>query len=336
MANRQVTGLPTQKYWDLVLKMYCVDEELEECIPDLPKDVATFLSAKVPWEYQYATAPAETNNAENGLQMVRTWVALGRRSQGNMNNMKKNMKNMNGLFEEPESATVAGVREITGKYYNDGTMIVWDPSTPPEKAQLQNARGTKIAIDDAHLDVVLFRVPRTVDGLTVSGTVRRVLHSIYSAGSDLENYQGFARTFADSIQKSLKYVAVEDAHAVIMSFERAKWQAKIKDIIGVQGGMDEMAIGDGFNFVRPSAYKDKLSNNEIATIKSAKAAANARTAANAKKSLAPASGFSRELSTPMLAPDRAKPRLGFEGSPRQALERAKARKEQSRRRFLFF
>ena len=139
MAGRVITGLPTQKYWDEILKMYCVEDEDESCIPDLPKDVATFLSAKVPWEYQYATAPAEMNNAKNGLQMVRTWVALGeRKPDGNRN------ENRNGLFEEPESATVAGVREITGKYYNDGTMIVWDPSTPPEKAQLQNARGTKI------------------------------------------------------------------------------------------------------------------------------------------------------------------------------------------------
>lgn len=269
MAGRVITGLPTQKYWDEILKEYC-EENDEICIPDLPKDVATFLSAKVPWEYQYATAPAEKNNGKNGLQMVRVWVALGERHPDSYN--------MNGLFEEPESRTVAGVREITGKYYNDGTMIVWNPSTPPEKAQLQNARGTKIKIDDAHLDVVLFRVPRTVDGLTVSGTVRRVLHSIYSASGgsarSIQTYQGFARTFADSIQKSLKYYAdgIRDMEgAVIMSFERAKWQAKIKDIIGVQGGMDEMAIGDGFNYVRPSAYKDRSSN----------AKANARTAVKA-------------------------------------------------------
>jgi len=278
---------PTQVYWDAVLRLYAAACKYQRNSNsnyryfsgmDLPKDVDTFISSKVPWRYQ-DIQDASNSASKKGLCMVRRWATM----------------TDNGLFlvvdSDFDGRTVAGVYEITGLFYNDGTVLIWEMGSPIETAQLATdwkTRANMRPIDDAHLDVVLFNVPRTVEiprqnqpnpgsnrPVTVQGTVRQVLHAINVKSLNVQ-YIGLKRAFHDAISKSTVYSTLnvdgtqwfnatngydsvdgpggsQRGLGVIMSFERAKWQAKIKHIVGEEGGLDDMATGEMPKLGRKSA-----------------------------------------------------------------------------------
>jgi hypothetical protein len=196
-----------------------------DCLYDVPGNVETFVSSKVPWKYQNVNMKNYAKNINNdkkdwskGLEMVRVWSST--------------------LKKHPEGVTVAGAVEITGLVYSAG-----------------------VPIDEAHLDVMLFRIPRTVsyfnygytqmnndddkDSVTVYGTVRQVLQQLHDGFSNHEfRYAGLSRSFERVMKRSTKY-SLSFGIAVKMSPERAKWQQKMRNVLGVDGGMDNMAIGLG-------------------------------------------------------------------------------------------
>lgn len=253
---------PTQTNWDEVTNLYkehcdannATTNDDYGCIYDFPDNVDTFVSSKVPWKYQNVKMNTVKNNGNNKeLRMIRVWASMGRF--------------MEDLLEIPEGGTVAGAFEITGLYYNDGKVILWDPTKPPEKASL-GTRWTNEAeeevplIDDAHLDVMLFRIPRTIfigdeygKQITVQGTVRQVLQKIYESGLGV-NYSGLIRTLEEALKNSTTYIITGKSIGVTMSPERAKWQKKIKNIVGIEGTLNVMSYGAGQNRGRMSVYND--------------------------------------------------------------------------------
>ena len=259
---------PTQTNWDQVTNLYnehCdannATNDDDGCIYDFPANIDTFISSKVPWKYQNAKMNTVKNNGTNKeLRMIRVWATMG--------------GYVDDLLEIPEGGTVAGAFEITGLYYNDGNVILWDPSTPPEKAKLSTTWKDEAAdedppIDDAHLDVMLFNVPRTVfignkygKQLPVQGTVRQVLQTLYESGNVKRMYSGLIRTLKEALKNSTTYIMTGQRIGVTMSPERAKWQKKIKNIVGIQGTLNNMATGGGGNRGRMSVYNDPI---QIAT-----------------------------------------------------------------------
>jgi hypothetical protein len=284
---------PTQAHWDEVLQKYDkLCDGTDQCISDLPKNVDTFLSAKVPWKYQNvnmnAVSKRNNNNAnnKNNLRMIRVWATMGR--------------DIGKLFDYyyETDGTVAGAYEITGLYYSDGNVLLWDPSKPPEKALLgkkwrnvsdekESIRKNESPIDDAHLDVMLFRMPRTlvmeqgylkdndndydpkrIVRLTVQGTVRHVLQQIRDSGyspsgyytshgySDFDGFTGLVRPLSDVLERSTEYTVSSSEIGVTMTPERAKWQTKIKDIVGIEGAMNGLSYNTTFTRGRISAYND--------------------------------------------------------------------------------
>ena len=257
----------TQSNWDEVTNLYnehCDANAMNDddgCIYDFPASINTFISSKVPWKYQNVKMNTVKNNGNNKkLRMIRVWASMG--------------SYMEDLLEIPEGGTVAGAFEITGLYYNDGKVILWDPTQPPEEASLgtrwrEEANEEDPRIDDAHLDVMLFRMPRTIfiedkygKQITVQGTVRQVLQTIYESGYLRENYSGLIRTLEEALENSTTYIITSKDIGVTMSPERAKWQRKIKNIVGIEGTLNVMSYGAGQNRGRVSVYNDPT---EIAT-----------------------------------------------------------------------
>ena len=258
---------PMQSNWDEVTNLYnehCDANAMNDddgCIYDFPANINTFISSKVPWKYQNVKMNTVKNNGNNKkLRMIRVWASMG--------------SYMEDLLEIPEGGTVAGAFEITGLYYNDGKVILWDPTQPPEEASLgtrwrEEANEEDPRIDDAHLDVMLFRMPRTIfiedkygKQITVQGTVRQVLQTIYESGYLRENYSGLIRTLEEALENSTTYIITSKDIGVTMSPERAKWQRKIKNIVGIEGTLNVMSYGAGQNRGRVSVYNDPT---EIAT-----------------------------------------------------------------------
>jgi len=248
-----MNGKPTKEYWANVLTLYqdcgasekdVNDNEEPLCSEWQPtKNLNIFLSPSVPWKYQNVKA-SDIYAKTKGLHMIRVWTTTD---------------DNDDLFESTEDgSTVAEPLEITGLVYSDGTYIVWDGYSPVTDATLMTPSNKGIPIDAQHLNVVLFQVPRTIHrkkgDVTVVGTVRQVLETLrrvqvlesneahkLSQGID-QTYKGLLRHFDGVMSKSTKYtlskVDVNTAVTKRMTFERAKWQAKIKNIVGRNGGMN--------------------------------------------------------------------------------------------------
>lgn len=268
------TNRPTQHNWTNIVETYkarCsffTNDDDDACIRNLPQNVNRFLSAEVPWKYQRLNVKnlrnANTNN-NTKLHMVRVWATIGDAYY---------MESVGG-----GSMTVAEPYEITGLYYNDGKVIIWNPNIPPEKAKLStkwidewyqgqwNWNDENIDdvenIDDAHLDVVLFNMPRTIitdhtnTPFTVQGTVRQVLNTLHRFQNGNYIYGGLLRTVPQVRDKSTTYTYNHSGIGRTMSPERAKWQQKMKDIVGIEGQMNYLAQGEARGPVtRLSAYND--------------------------------------------------------------------------------